>query len=76
MAALHKMLHLKLKEKCYEKEIALVKCQMNVGTDMHQQFVTEVKFYTVMVVIMAFASQIDGFVYVAPLYFIVMLCGL
>ena len=72
MKMLNTILCLKLREKyLYEREMAIIKYQLDDGVDMHGQFVMEVKFMLIVgSILMALAWQKEYFVYVSPVYFL------
>ena len=70
MKMLNTILCLKLREKyLYEREMALIKYQLDDGVDMHGQFVMEVKFMLIVGSILMALCQ-EYFVYVSPVYFL------
>ena len=78
MKMLNTIICLKLREKyLYEREMALIKYQLNDGVDMHEQFVIEVKFVLIVgSILMALAWQKEYFVYVSPAYFLLVFFSL
>ena len=71
MKMLNTILRLKLREKyLYEREMALIKYELDDGVDMHGQFVMEVKFMLIVGSILLALWQKEYFVYLSPVYFL------
>jgi len=73
MDTLHTILSLQLKEKyMFEKQIMLIKEQLEEGSEESKQFVHEVKFMLVLMSMLSVlvSQRMEYFVYVSPLYFL------
>ena len=70
---LHTILSLQLREKyMFEKQIMLIKEQLEEGSEEAKQFVYEVKFMLVLMSMLSvlISQRMEYFVYVSPLYFL------
>ena len=70
---LHTILSLQLREKyIFEKQIMLIKEQLEEGSEEAKQFVYEVKFMLVLMSMLSVlvSQRMEYFVYVSPLYFL------
>ena len=70
---LHTILSLQLREKyMFEKQIMLIKEQLEEGSEESKQFVCEVKFMLVLMSMLSVlvSQRMEYFVYVSPLYFL------
>ena len=70
---LHTILSLQLREKyMFEKQIMLIKEQLEEGSEEAKQFVYEVKFMLVLMSMLSVlvSQRMEYFVYVSPLYFL------